>query len=326
MLALRTRRTALLLSSTALIAGLGLAACGGGGGNSGTPVSTDPTGSNAVTALKVLDTTTGTGAQADTTKNVSVNYTGYLYDVRVANTKGTQFDTSVGKAPLTFTLGANQVIPGFDQGVTGMKVGGKRTVTIPSGNAIPVRVTQTLDSATAQEGQTFSGTITSDIVIDGIVAIPSGSSVSGRVDAVQEAAHFKGASLLTVSLSSLSRRGDRLPISTDPYTVEGKGRGKNTAEKAGGGAAVGAILDGIFGGGKGAAIGAATGGGLGAGANAVTRGQQVQIPSETVVRFRLASPVTVRVRTDAGSGDHRDNRYNDRDNNNSDPALQRRPN
>ena len=74
----------------------------------------------------------GTGAQADTTKTVSVHYTGYLYDVRVANTKGAQFDTSVGKTPLSFKLGANQVIPGFDQGVTGMKVGGKRTVTIPA--------------------------------------------------------------------------------------------------------------------------------------------------------------------------------------------------
>ena len=203
-----------------------------------------------------------------------------------------------------------------------------RNVTVPSGNSLPVRITQTLDSATAQEGQTFSGTVASDIVIDGIVAIPAGSAVSGRVDAVQEAAHFKGASLLTVSLSSLSRRGDRMPLSTEPYTVEGKGRGKNTAEKAGGGAAVGAILGGIFGGGKGAAIGAATGGGLGAGANAITRGQQVQITSETVVRFRLASPINVRVRTDAGASDRsrdsRDNTY--RDNQTSDPTLQHRPN
>lgn len=201
-----------------------------------------------------------------------------------------------------------------------------RTVTIPSGNPLPIRVTQTLDSATTQEGQTFSGTITSDIIADGLVAIPAGSSVSGRVDTVHEAGHFSGNSLLTVSLLSLNRRGDRLSISTEPYTVEGKGRGRNTAEKAGGGAAVGAIIGGIFGGGKGAAIGAATGGGLGAGANAVTRGQQVQIPSETVVRFRLASPITVRVRTDAGAGDNQNRNNNERDPNNTDPTLQRRPN
>ena len=182
-----------------------------------------------------------------------------------------------------------------------------RTVTVSSGDTLPVRVTQTLDSATTQPDSSFSGVVASDIVVDGIVAIPAGTPVTGHVDAVQEAAHFKGNSLLTVSLTSLTRRGDRnVSLSTEPYTVEGKGRGKNTAEKTGGGAAVGAILGGIFGGGKGAAIGAATGGGLGAGSNAITRGQQVQIPSESVVRFRLSNPITVRVRTDNSTAPQRD--------------------
>jgi hypothetical protein len=173
-----------------------------------------------------------------------------------------------------------------------------RDLTVPSGSVLPIRVTQTLDSATTQEGAAFSGVVASDIMVDGVVAIPAGTNVTGQVDVVHEAGHFSGSSLLTVSLSSVNRRGDRLAISTEPYTVEGKGRGKNTAVKAGGGAAVGAILGGIFGGGKGAAIGAATGGGLGAGANAVTRGEQVQIASETVVRFRLNGPVSMRARTD----------------------------
>ena len=141
-----SRRHVIALATSSLLAGVCLTACGGGGGSSGTPANTDPNGWNAVTALKTVDTTVGTGTQADTTKTVSVNYTGYLYDVRVASTKGTQFDTSVGKTPFTFTLGAGKVIPGFDQGVTGMKVGGKRTVTIPAalaygstgaGSAIP---------------------------------------------------------------------------------------------------------------------------------------------------------------------------------------------
>ena len=178
-----------------------------------------------------------------------------------------------------------------------------RNVTLASGSTLPVRVTQTLDSETTQQGDTFAGVLTADVLVDGAVALPSGTAVTGRVDAVQEAAHFKGASLLTVSLTSISRRGDRVPVSTDPYTVEGKGRGKNTAEKTGGGAAVGAILGGIFGGGKGAAIGAGAGAGVGAGANAITRGQQVQIPSESVVRFRTTTDVPLRIRTgDQGPG------------------------
>ena len=173
-----------------------------------------------------------------------------------------------------------------------------RKIDVAAGTTIPVRVTQTLDSATTQQGTSFSGVVASDILIDGLVAIPAGTPVAGNVDAVQEAAHYKGSALLTVSLSSITRRGEHIAVTTDPYTVNGKGRGSNTAEKVGGGAAVGAILGGIFGGGKGAAIGAAAGGGVGAGANTVTRGQQVQIPSETVVRFHLSSPFSVRVRTD----------------------------
>ena len=173
-----------------------------------------------------------------------------------------------------------------------------RNVTIAAGDALPVRVTQTLDSATTQEGTPFSGVLASDIVVDGVVAVPAGTAVSGQVDTVHEAGHFKGSSLLTVSLNSLTRRGERVSLSTEPYTVEGKGRGKNTLAKSGIGAAGGAILGGIFGGGKGAAIGAGVGGAGGAGINAVTRGEQVQIPSETVVRFRLTSPVTLKVRAE----------------------------
>jgi hypothetical protein len=188
-----------------------------------------------------------------------------------------------------------------------------RTVTIPSGTTIPVRITQTLDSATTQQGQTFSGTLATDVIIDGLVAIRQGTSVTGRVSAVQEAAHYKGSSLLTVELTSINRRGESVAVTTEPYSVQGKGRGKNTAEKVGGGAAVGAILGGIIGGGKGAAIGAAAGGGAGAGANTITRGEQVQIPSESLINFHITNTLALRVPT------------KNTESTTSDPNLQRRP-
>lgn len=179
-----------------------------------------------------------------------------------------------------------------------------RTLTIPSGSSLPVRITQTLDSATTQTGDSFTGTIATDVIVDGLVALPQGTAVTGRVDTVQEAAHFKGNSLLTIELTNITRKGEHIPVTTDPFSKAGTGRGKNTAEKVGGGAAVGAILGGIFGGGKGAVIGAAAGGGAGAGAQAITRGQQVQIPSETLVRFRLTNALAVRVSTaNAAPGD-----------------------
>lgn len=185
-----------------------------------------------------------------------------------------------------------------------------KTVTIPSGTTIPVRITQTLDSGTTQQGQTFSGTVATDIMADGLVAIRQGTGVTGRVTAVQEAAHYKGSSLLSVELVSINRHGDSLSVSTQPYTVEGKGRGKNTVAKVGGGAAIGAIIGALAGGGKGAAIGSAAGAGVGAGANTITRGEQVKIPSESLVNFQMTNTLAIRVSTSntlstSGSGNGR---------------------
>jgi len=186
-----------------------------------------------------------------------------------------------------------------------------RDVTIPAGTTLAVRVTQTLDSATTQTGESFSGALASDVIVDGLVAFPTGARVGGKVTDAKDAGHYSGNSRLAVTLTSIARRGDTLPISTDAFAKEGAGRGKNTAAKVGGGAAVGAILGGIFGGGKGAAIGAGAGGALGAGANTVTRGQQVQIPSESVVRFSLTSPITVRVPTNGNNAPNGELQHHD---------------
>ena len=83
-----------------------------------------PTGSQAGSGLSVQDQTVGTGATAQPGDTLTVNYTGKLAD-------GTVFDTSVGKQPFQFVLGAGKVIPGWDQGLVGMKVGGTRTLVIP---------------------------------------------------------------------------------------------------------------------------------------------------------------------------------------------------
>ncbi len=169
-----------------------------------------------------------------------------------------------------------------------------RSFTAPVGTTIPVRITESLSSENAQDGQPFNGTVTRDVVADGAVIIPSGSAVSGQVTDAKDAGHFKGHSLLAIQLTSVRRHGETLPITTDTYTVEGKNRGKNSAEKIGGGAAIGAVLGGIFGGGKGAGIGALAGGGGGTILQGATRGQQVSIPSETPIRFRLERSFTVR--------------------------------
>jgi hypothetical protein len=86
--------------------------------------------------LQITDTTVGTGAEAVKGKTVVVHYTGWLYDPAAPNNKGKKFDSSVDRGqPFTFPLGAGRVIKGWDEGVAGMKVGGKRTLVIPPGMA-----------------------------------------------------------------------------------------------------------------------------------------------------------------------------------------------
>ena len=82
------------------------------------------------TGLQYLDTTEGAGTEAQKGNNVSVHYTGWLYN---NDTQGAKFDSSLDrKQPFQFALGAGMVIRGWDEGVAGMKVGGKRTLVIPS--------------------------------------------------------------------------------------------------------------------------------------------------------------------------------------------------
>ena len=86
--------------------------------------------------LQITDTTVGTGAEAVKGKTVVVHYTGWLYDPAASNNRGKKFDSSVDRGqPFTFPLGAGRVIKGWDEGVAGMKVGGKRTLVIPPGMA-----------------------------------------------------------------------------------------------------------------------------------------------------------------------------------------------
>jgi len=166
-------------------------------------------------------------------------------------------------------------------------------VTIPSGTTLAVRLVDAIDSETAQQGQTFHATLDSPLAVDGDVVIPAGHDVEGHVVAVQSAGKFAGKSLLTLQLDRISAAGKYYNIQTDQWHREGSSRGKNTAEKVGAGAAIGAIIGGIAGGGKGAAIGAAAGGGLGGGVQAATKGQQIKLPSETVLNFTLQSSVSV---------------------------------
>jgi FKBP-type peptidyl-prolyl cis-trans isomerase FkpA len=97
-----------------------------------TPKPAKPAVTSLVSALQKTDTVQGTGKTATAGTHVTVNYTGWLYAPAAADKHGEKFDSSIGREPFTFRLGAGNVIPGWDQGVEGMKVGGKRTLVIPA--------------------------------------------------------------------------------------------------------------------------------------------------------------------------------------------------
>ena len=166
-------------------------------------------------------------------------------------------------------------------------------VTIPPGTQLSIRMTDEVDSEKAQVGDVFHGSISAPVSIDDQIVIPTTADVEGRVVDVKSAGRFAGGSLLTLQLTKLIMNGRAYSIATDQWSRTGTGKGKGTAAKVGGGAAVGAVLGGIFGGGKGAAIGAAAGAGAGTAGSAIGKGQQIILKPEAVITFNLQNSLTV---------------------------------
>jgi hypothetical protein len=166
-------------------------------------------------------------------------------------------------------------------------------VTIPAGTQLSVRLNDPLSSEINKVGDSFHGSLSTPIVIDGETVIPSGADVVGRVANVQSAGRFAGQSLLTLELTSVSVNGRTYNVQTNQWSRQGKGEGKNTATKVGIGTAAGAILGGIIGGGKGAAIGAASGAGAGTGVSAAKKGEQIKLGPEAVLNFQTINTLTV---------------------------------
>lgn len=166
-------------------------------------------------------------------------------------------------------------------------------VTVPSGAVIPVRLVDAIDSATAQVGDTFHATLDAPVAVDGDVAIPAHYDVEGHVVNAQSSGKFAGRALLELQLDRIKVGEKYYNIETDHFKQETGARGKNTAEKVGGGAIAGAILGGIFGGGKGAAIGSVAGAGAGGGVQAASKKPDIKLSSEKVLTFTLQSPVTI---------------------------------
>jgi BON domain len=168
-----------------------------------------------------------------------------------------------------------------------------RMLIIDQGTPITVRLIDPIDSEKNQTGDTFHATLNAPLTSDGEEAVPAGVELVGHLVEVKSAGKFAGQSAVVLQLDKLSWNGKTYTLQTDQYRKQGKSRGKNTAEKVGGGAIIGGIIGAIAGGGKGAAIGTAAGAGVGGGVQAAGKGQQIKLPSETVLNFVLQAPITV---------------------------------
>jgi len=163
-------------------------------------------------------------------------------------------------------------------------------VILPVGTELAVRTNERIDSRDVVEGQTFSAQMEEDVRdTDGSVAIPRGSEatlVTRRVESNGD---------ITLDVDSITVAGRRYRVSTADEELqnrrEGIGRNERTGKFIGGGAVIGAIIGAVAGGGRGAAIGAASGAGAGAAAQIITRGKEVHVPAESVIRFRLDNPL-----------------------------------
>jgi hypothetical protein len=170
------------------------------------------------------------------------------------------------------------------------------TVTVPVGTPVMVRMIDGIDSKTNKVGDIFRASLEDNLTVNGVLIAKKDADVYGRLIEAKSAGSIAGKSELSLALTGIrTLNGDVQPVVTGDYSVAGSSRGKQSAERIGGGAALGAIIGAIAGGGKGAAVGAGVGAGAGTAVQVLTHGEQVRVPSETVLQFSLAQPFTVTV-------------------------------
>jgi hypothetical protein len=166
-------------------------------------------------------------------------------------------------------------------------------IVIPAGKAIVVRLGESLSSKDSQSGQSFSATVAEPLVVGGKTIIERGAAARGTVVAAEGMGHFKGGSLLSVRLNTVSIDGAMRPIQSSVVSQSVKGKGKRTAGFIGGGAGAGALIGALAGGGKGAAIGALAGAGAGTAGAAYTGNKEVVFSAERTLSFTLKKAVQI---------------------------------
>jgi len=167
-------------------------------------------------------------------------------------------------------------------------------INIAAGTNLTIRINQHISVKTSHAGDRFSGEVVEPVVGDGDrVVIPKGAPVSGVVVASHRRGHFKGSSILELRLTYLTLNGSRYALDTSDLTQTKKGKGKRSAAMIGGGAGLGMLVGGVATGGVGLLVGGLVGGGGGTLLSGLTGNRDIEIPAESIVRFKLADNLVV---------------------------------
>ena len=171
----------------------------------------------------------------------------------------------------------------------------RKKVSVPAGTRILIRTIDPIDSSKQKTGFRFKASLETNLQLENTVVAERGTTVYGRLAQASSAGRMSGSSELSLELTDIVINGTPYSLMTSTYQIKGKGEGKKTAGKVLGGAGLGALIGGIAGGGAGAAIGVVAGAAGGTALAASKKGEQLQIPSESLLEFRIEQPVSLPV-------------------------------
>jgi len=191
---------------------------------------------------------------------------------------------------------AATILAGLATAATAAAAQKAKTVTVPAGTRVLIRMVDSVDSSKQKAGFRFTATLETNLQAVDVVVAPRGTTVYGHLVSASSAGRTKGSSQLTLELTDIVINGTAYPLLTSTYEVKGKGEGSKTAKKVVGGAGLGALIGGVAGGGKGAGIGALAGAAAGTAVAASKKGEQLSIPSESLLEFRLQQPAILPAR------------------------------
>jgi hypothetical protein len=172
---------------------------------------------------------------------------------------------------------------------------GPKEVTLLPGTAVTVRLSSAVGSKLSANGYHFSAAVATPVEVDGKVVLPAGAEALGRIVEAAPQGRFYGAAVLRLVLETVTVNNDSYDVKTGSFDCYLKGKGKRTATLISGGAGGGALIGGLAGGGKGALIGAALGAGAGTAGAAYTGEDEIVLPTESTLSFKLAEPLTVKM-------------------------------